>query len=183
MLFPPPAAVHPHPAPSNRHGHGEAFRDRPSRAKPFSSHLLQHHKLYPGHALSRSSSPELGHSSRSGPGSPCWFLLGRAPSFILSGIPTPACSLAFSPWRSQARRGGQFLHQPPHLLDSSLWVFTPSFQQSTHLSLRATRAPRVHLFSSRAALGRRDSGWAGSGSGVTGSSLRTLPLALYLQSL
>lgn len=46
------------------------FQDRPSRAKPFSSHLLQHHKLYPGHALSRPSSPELGHSPRSGPGSP-----------------------------------------------------------------------------------------------------------------
>ena len=70
VLCPPPVALHPYLAQPNRHHRWEAFQDRPSQAKPSSSHLLQHHKLYPGRALSRSSSPELGHSPRSGPGSP-----------------------------------------------------------------------------------------------------------------
>ena len=77
VLCPPPVALHPYLAQPNRHHRWEAFQDRPSQAKPSSSHLLQHHKLYPGRALSRSSSPELGHSPRSGPGSPG--LGGRAP--------------------------------------------------------------------------------------------------------
>lgn len=70
VLCPPPVALHPHLAQPSRHRCWEAFQDRPSQAKPSSSHLLQHHKLYPGRALSRSSSPELGHSPRSGPASP-----------------------------------------------------------------------------------------------------------------
>ena len=169
MCFPPPpAAVHPHLAQPNRQRHREAFQDRPSQAKPSSSHLLQHHKLYPGRALSRSSSPELGHFPRSGPGSP---ELGQ-------GCPPQEGSQLHPLWHSHssAQSGIFSLEEPstkgrsvsspaPTPLGLHSLGLSPSPQQSTHLSLKATRAPRVHLFSSRGALGRRDSGQAGSMAG------------------
>ena len=81
---------------------------------------------------------------------------------ILYGIPTPARIFSLE---EPGTKGRSVSSPAPTPLGLHSLGLHPSPQQSTHLSLRATRAPRVHLFSSRGALGRRDSGWAGSRAG------------------
>lgn len=167
VLCPPPVALHPHLAQPNRHRRWEAFQDRPSQAKPSSSHLLQHHKLYPGRAC-------LGPALLSW-GTP----LGQAQvPQGWAGVPPQEGSQLHPLWYSHSSTQSRIfsLEEPstkgrsvsspaPTPLGLHSLGLHPSPQQSTHLSLRATRAPRVHLISSRGALGRRDSGWAGSRAG------------------